>query len=346
MVEYDDGPAVGHVPLADPAKLAALAERWGNCGAFILCVSANCLADPRLAVRWPVTAPGQTFVLVEVELARFVPRRAAEGRTVVAVPLRVDDTGDRRAALLFTADDGHVWWLALADDVTTRLVIEYLRGQLGASLHTDQEGARPDSRTPRSSPSPTSSRPSPSPASTPWGTRMPDDPLNPFLEAAGIEPGHVGPNELAALGTRVTTGSLEEFILHPARMSGLIDDQERPPDYFEIHDREWWIDARRPAARAYLITLIAAAAVGDALALGYTLWWIIKVLPATVTVERAVVDENAVRLTLCRRRAPELPADLAEDINPQDFAEFVDALTGAAQVVPLPVGGTMTFTDE
>lgn len=175
---------------------------------------------------------------------------------------------------------------------------------------------------------------------------MPADPLDPFLEAAGIEPEHVGPAELSTLSARLTTGWREEFILHPTRMPGLMDDQERPPDYFEIHDREWWIDARRPAARDYLITLIAAAAVGDALGLGYTLWWITKVFPATVTVEGAAVDEKEVRLTLRRRRAPELPADLAEDVNSQDFADFVATLAGAAHVVPLPAGGKVIFTDE
>jgi len=75
---------------------------------------------------------------------------------------------------------------------------------------------------------------------------MPDDPLEPFLADASIDPGHIGPDELGALSKRVTRNSPEEFILHPTRMPGLIDDQERPPDYFEIHDREWWIDARRP----------------------------------------------------------------------------------------------------
>jgi hypothetical protein len=173
---------------------------------------------------------------------------------------------------------------------------------------------------------------------------MPDDPLDPFLEAEGVKPEHVGPDELGALGARVTTGSVEEFILHSTRMPGLMNDQELPPDYFQIHDREWWIDARRPAARDYLITLIAAAAVGDALGLDHTLWWITKVLPVTLTVEGAAVDENGVRLTVHRRPAPELPPDLADDINPQDFADFAVALAGAAEVVPLPAGGTVIFT--
>jgi hypothetical protein len=139
MVEDDDGPAVGHVPLTQPAMLTALADRWGERGAFVLCVSASCLAEPGFADRWLATVPRPVFVLVDVEPERFVPRWAAGGRTVVAVPLQVDDTAGRRSALLFTADDGHVWWLVVADDVTVRLMIEYLRGCLGSSLRIDQE---------------------------------------------------------------------------------------------------------------------------------------------------------------------------------------------------------------
>jgi hypothetical protein len=174
---------------------------------------------------------------------------------------------------------------------------------------------------------------------------VPDDPIERVLKNAGIDPEHVGPEELKALSRRVTTNSLEEFILHPTRMSGLMDDQERPPDYFEIHDREWWIDARLPAAREYLMTLLSAAAVGDALGLDHTLWWITKVLPATLTVLEATMDETAVRLTFGRKPAPALPPDLAEDINSHDFADFVAALSAAAPVVPLPASGTLTFVD-
>lgn len=174
---------------------------------------------------------------------------------------------------------------------------------------------------------------------------MPDDPLEPFLTDAGIDPGHVGPDEFGALSKRVTRNSPEEFILHPTRMPGFMDDQERPPDYFEIHDREWWIDARRPAAREYLLTLVAAAAVADALGLDHTLWWITKVVPATLTVRDAIVDETGMHLTISRRPAPDLPADLADDINPEDFVDFVATLSGATNVMPLPAGGTLTFTD-
>jgi hypothetical protein len=137
MVEDDDGPAVGHVPLTEPAGLSELVERWGDRGAFVACVGASCLAEPGFADRWLATVPRPVFILVDVEPDRFVPRWATEGRTVLAVPLQVDDTGGRRSALLFTADDGQVWWLVVADDVTVRLMIEYLHGYLGVSLRVE-----------------------------------------------------------------------------------------------------------------------------------------------------------------------------------------------------------------
>ncbi|MET7401367.1 hypothetical protein ABZS66_48595 [Dactylosporangium sp. NPDC005572] len=138
FAEDDDGDVIGHVPLRDPAALAALAERWGKRGPFVLCVGASCLAEPGFAARWlPAAGPHRSiFVLVDVEPERFVPGWAGDGRTVVAVPLEVEDTAGRRGALLLTPDE-RVWWLIVADDVTVGLAIEYLRGVLGPALHVD-----------------------------------------------------------------------------------------------------------------------------------------------------------------------------------------------------------------
>ncbi|GAA0450427.1 hypothetical protein Ade02nite_59590 [Paractinoplanes deccanensis] len=127
IVEDGDGPAVGHVPVADPVAL----------GSALLCVGASCLADPGFAQRWFPAAARPAFVLVDIEPDRFVPRWAAEDTTVVAVPVRVSDTGGERTALLLRADDTGIWWLVVADDVTVRLMIEYLRGHLGDALVID-----------------------------------------------------------------------------------------------------------------------------------------------------------------------------------------------------------------
>lgn len=134
--EDENGPVISHIPLTDPAELTELARRWGDRGPFVVCVGASCLAAPGFASRWLTAVPRPYFVLVDVEPARFVPRWASEGRIVVAVPLAVEDTSGRRAALVFTVD-GQAWWLVVADDITVRLMIEYLRGHLGASLHVE-----------------------------------------------------------------------------------------------------------------------------------------------------------------------------------------------------------------
>ena len=139
MVEDNDGPAVGHVPLAAPAALAALAEGWGDRGPFIFCVAASCLADPAFPNEWLAAALRPVFVLVDVEPARFVPRWAADRRTVIAVVLQVENACGRRAALVFSPDDGDSWWLVVADDVTARLMIEYLAGHLDSSLQENPD---------------------------------------------------------------------------------------------------------------------------------------------------------------------------------------------------------------
>jgi hypothetical protein len=82
---------------------------------------------------------GPLFALVDVEPERFVPRWARAGTEVIVVGVDVKDTGSQRSALLFTADNGAVWWLVVADDVTVRLMAEYLRGQLGPRLRSDLE---------------------------------------------------------------------------------------------------------------------------------------------------------------------------------------------------------------
>jgi hypothetical protein len=137
MIEDESGLAVGHAPLADPADLTALTERWGDRGAFVVCAGASCLADPKFADRWLTNAPRPIFLLVDIEPDRFVPRWAADGRTVVAVPLHAGDAGGHREALLFTMDDGRVWWLVVADDITVNLMITYLWAHLGESLRVD-----------------------------------------------------------------------------------------------------------------------------------------------------------------------------------------------------------------
>jgi hypothetical protein len=147
-MSIDDGTpgiVIGHAVLPAPEALAALAESWGDRGPLVGCVSASCLADAGWARRWvpPFASAGPLFVLVDVEPERFVPGWVREGRAVIAVGMDIDDTGGRRAALFFTRDDSAIWWLVLGDDVTVRLMGEYLRGELGSRLRSEPERLGP-----------------------------------------------------------------------------------------------------------------------------------------------------------------------------------------------------------
>lgn len=139
VVEDERGEAIGHVPVADPATLSTLVERWADRGVLAVCVSASCLADPGFARQWLPAAPRPAFILVDVEPDRFVPRWAAAGDPIVAIPVQVTDTGGNRTALLLSSDDSGIWWLVVADDVTVRLVIEYMRGLVGDALHSGND---------------------------------------------------------------------------------------------------------------------------------------------------------------------------------------------------------------
>ncbi|GAB3864467.1 hypothetical protein GCM10029963_74920 [Micromonospora andamanensis] len=139
VLEDEQGEAIGHLPVADPATLSTLVERWGDRGVLAVCVSASCLADPEFARRWLPTAPRPAFILVDVEPDRFVPRWAAGGKPVVAIVVHVTDTGGDRTALLLSSESKGIWWLAVADDITVRLMIEYVRSEVGDALRTDND---------------------------------------------------------------------------------------------------------------------------------------------------------------------------------------------------------------
>jgi hypothetical protein len=174
---------------------------------------------------------------------------------------------------------------------------------------------------------------------------MPTDPLEPLLEGDDIDPSRIGRAELAAIHGRVSTTPADEFLWASARAPGLSwDGPDRPEGFFEIHNRRWWINATLPHNRQYLLTLVAAAAIIDALRLDLGIGWVAQVLPTVLSVESIRIDESGLHLTVRRDAAPALPDDLAEDINPQDFADFVGAVGTTAPAVPLPAGGTVTFT--
>ncbi len=137
----EPGSAVGHAILPAPDDLTTLARHWRDRGPLAVCASSSCFADAAWKERWlPVlTTTGSLFVLVDVEPDRFIPAWSRDGREVNAIGVDVDDASGQRTALMFTPDDGAVWWLVLADDVTVRFMVEYLREQLSERLCTDGE---------------------------------------------------------------------------------------------------------------------------------------------------------------------------------------------------------------
>ncbi|GAA0450434.1 hypothetical protein Ade02nite_59600 [Paractinoplanes deccanensis] len=171
---------------------------------------------------------------------------------------------------------------------------------------------------------------------------MPDDDLDAVFEVAGVDPRHLGPGELGRLTGRDDTA---EFMLVPSLMPGLAEDQQRSPGFLEIHDREWWIDASGPAGKDYLRTLLTADAIAEALGLFATLSWIAAVLPAVATVEAITFEDQRLHVAVRLKPSPTMPEHLAEDINPQDFGEFADALAAAAagKAVTASSGVTVTF---
>ncbi|MET7401368.1 hypothetical protein ABZS66_48600 [Dactylosporangium sp. NPDC005572] len=175
---------------------------------------------------------------------------------------------------------------------------------------------------------------------------MPTDPLEQLLAAVGADPTHLGPEELADLARRLTLAPPDEFVLAAARAPGLDwPDAQGSNGYLHIHDREWWVDAGRDEHRAHLARLAVAAAIVGALRLDLTLEWAARLLPAMVTVGAVTVDAAGIHLALRRRPEPVVPAGLADEVHPLDFADLAGALAAAPRTVALPAGGTLTFTD-
>lgn len=135
----EPGTVIGHAVLPTPLEVARLSELWQRRGPLAVCASSSCFADIAWKERWlpALTSAGTMFVLVDVEPDRFIPAWSRAGREVIAIGIDVDDTSGRRTALVFSPDDGAIWWLVVANDITVNLVLEYLRDQLGPRLRGD-----------------------------------------------------------------------------------------------------------------------------------------------------------------------------------------------------------------
>jgi hypothetical protein len=176
---------------------------------------------------------------------------------------------------------------------------------------------------------------------------MPTDPLDPILGSAGVTRSRLQRAELEAVCHGVSTVPPEEFIEAVTRAPGLSwdDGQSRPAGYFEIHDRHWWLDVIDPGNRRYLLTVVTAAVLVDALHLTPSIGWVTRVLPTAIVVRSASRDDMGLHLDLLRRAATgPLPPHLADTVNPDDYAEFTSVVAGAAPVLAIPAGGTVSFT--
>jgi hypothetical protein len=176
---------------------------------------------------------------------------------------------------------------------------------------------------------------------------MPADPLDPILDKADVTSSRIERPELEAISRSVSTRHPAEFFEAVTLAPGLSwnDGQSRPEGYLEIHNRHWWIDVTDAGNRSYLLTAVTAAVLADVLKLHVSTLWVTRVLPELVLVRSVHRDDAGLHLDLVRLAArPRLPPHLADIVNPDDFAEFAAAVEGAAPVLPLPAGGTVTFT--
>ncbi len=177
---------------------------------------------------------------------------------------------------------------------------------------------------------------------------MASDDLGPVLEHAGVKATQLHRAELNIIGRTVTKVRPEEFIEACTYAPGLSwdDGQSRPPGTFEIHGHDWWIDVSDPANREYLLVIIVAAALADTLRpnLPVTVRWIAQVMPGVLTPQSVHTDNAGPHVNLVRLADPQIPAELTDDVNQQDFTEFVAAVDAAPAVLPLPAGGAITVT--
>lgn len=175
---------------------------------------------------------------------------------------------------------------------------------------------------------------------------MPADQLEPILEKADVTSSRIERPELEAISRCVSTGDPAEFLEAVTVAPGLSwnDGQDRPPGYLEIHDRHWWIDVTDAGNRRYLLTVITATVLADVLKLDVSIVWITRVLPELLVLRSVRRDDAGLHLHLERLATkPQLPPHLADIVNPRDFAEFAAAVAGAATILPVPAGGTVTI---
>jgi hypothetical protein len=138
-IEQDeDGTVIAHLMVRDPAFLAEALTVWQARGPVVSVVSASCLVDTIWRDRWlpALRDAGPLVVLVDVELERFVGSWVTRDATVYGGAIHVEDAARDYWAIGISADDDPTLWLALADEMTTRLFLEQLRQTPGLAFES------------------------------------------------------------------------------------------------------------------------------------------------------------------------------------------------------------------
>lgn len=133
---------ISHAPLEQPGDAGRLASAWAARGPVITCLSASCLTDAGWQRRWlPVLrSAGDLVVLVDVELDRFVRRWLSTG--VHAAGVEVADTAGTRHAAAMCAPGDDTLWLAIADEVGIKLLLNQLLATPGLAVTRTAEHLR------------------------------------------------------------------------------------------------------------------------------------------------------------------------------------------------------------
>jgi hypothetical protein len=133
---------IAHVPLDEPGSVEQLSAAWAGRGPVVACLSASCLTDADWQRRWlPVLrSAGDRVVLVDVELDRFVRRWASAG--VHAAGVRVADPAGTRHAAAMRADGEDTLWLAVADELGIKLLLNQLLATPGLTVTGTAEHLR------------------------------------------------------------------------------------------------------------------------------------------------------------------------------------------------------------
>ena len=173
------------------------------------------------------------------------------------------------------------------------------------------------------------------------------DELDPILRTARVESSTLRRSDLESLAGSVTRVPPDEFISAVVQVPGLgwDDGRTRPAGYLEIHSGDWFLDVADVNNRRYLVDVMVAAVLVDALGLRERTLWVTRVLPAVVEVISVDGVAGDLAISVRRRPEPRLGEQLARIVHPLDFQEFVDAVAAAGEEVAVPAGGTLTFLD-